>query len=72
LPHRQGKLSRRGWYRVAGLLHQKDLAIDIIACEIRSAQQEVWREAARLVLSSDPIEVARKIHVRAEQATKPE
>ena len=50
------------WYRVAGLLRRKDLAIDIIASEIRSAQQEVWREAARIVLSADPIEVARKMH----------
>ena len=60
------------WYRVAGLLRRKELAIDIIASEIRSAQQEVWREVARLVLSGDPIEVARKMHERAEQAIKPE
>jgi len=60
------------WYRVAGLLRRKELAIDIIEWEIRSAQQEVWREAARLVLSSESIEVARKMHERAEQAIKPE
>ena len=53
-------------------MRRKELAIDIIASEIRSAQQEVWREAARLVLSGDPIEVARKMHERAEQAIKPE
>ena len=34
------------WYRVAGLLRRKDLAIDIIAAEIRSAQQEALRDAA--------------------------
>ena len=60
------------WYRVAGLRRRKELAIDIIAREIRSAQQEVSREAARLVLSGDPIDVARMMHDRAEQAIKPE
>jgi hypothetical protein len=40
------------WYRVAGLLRRKDLAIDIIAAEIRSAQQQVLREAAERV--TDP------------------
>ena len=37
------------WYRVAGLLRRKDLAIDIIAAEIRSAQQEALRDAANRV-----------------------
>jgi hypothetical protein len=35
--------------RVAGLLRRKELAIDIIEGEIRSAQQEVLLEAAKLV-----------------------
>jgi hypothetical protein len=39
------------WYRVAGLLRRKELAIDIIEGEIRSAQREVWLEASRLVLT---------------------
>src|SRR5262249_45479057 len=30
------------WYRVAGLLRRKGLAIEIIEAEIRSAQHEVW------------------------------
>jgi hypothetical protein len=34
------------WYRVAGLLRRKDLAIDIIAAEIRSAQKQVLLEPA--------------------------
>jgi hypothetical protein len=40
------------WYRVAGLLRRKDLAIDIIAAEIRSAQKQVLLEAADRV--ADP------------------
>jgi len=36
------------WYRIAGLISrkQKDLAVDIIAAEIRSAQQQALRDAA--------------------------
>jgi hypothetical protein len=59
------------WFRVAGLLRRKDLAIDIIEAEIRSAQQEAFREAARLVLTGDPIEIARKLHERAELTVRP-
>jgi hypothetical protein len=33
---------------VAGLLRRKDLAIEIIEGEIRSAQHEVWLEASKL------------------------
>jgi len=38
------------WYRVAGLVsrEQKDLAVEIIEAEIRSAQHEVLLEAAKL------------------------
>jgi hypothetical protein len=61
------------WYRVAGLVsrEQMDLAVEIIEAEIRSAQQEVWREAAKLVLTGDPIEIARKLHERAEETIRP-
>ena len=38
------------WYRVAGLLRRKELAIEIVEAEIRSAQHEVLLEAARLVV----------------------
>ena len=40
------------WYRIAGLLRRKDLAIDIIAAEIPSAQQQALMEAADRV--TDP------------------
>ena len=50
------------WYRIAGLLRRKDIAIDIIEGEIRSAQQEVYLEAAKLVLTGDPVAIARKLH----------
>jgi hypothetical protein len=41
------------WYRTAGLAarNRKDLAVDIIESEIRSAMREVWLEAAKLVLT---------------------
>ena len=57
----------------AGLLRRKDLAIDIIASEIRSAEREIWLEASRLVLTTgEPAEIARKMRERAERAIKPE
>ena len=48
------------YYRVAGLVsrEQKDLAVEIIKAEIRSAQHELLLEAAQLVLSGDPIAIA--------------
>lgn len=59
------------WYRVAGLLRRKDLAIDVIEGEIRSAQHEVLLEAAKLVLSREPIEIARALRERAERTIRP-
>jgi hypothetical protein len=61
------------WYRVAGLVsrEQKDLAIDIIESEIRSTQHEVLLEAAKLVLSGDPIAIARQLRDRAERIIRP-
>src|SRR5438128_9596910 len=54
------------WYRVAGLVsrEQKTLAVEIIAAEIRSAVHEVLPDAARLVLSGDPVEIARQLRDR--------
>ena len=50
------------WYRVAGLLRRKELAIEIVEAEIRSAQHEVLLEAAKLVLiDAKPIEIARQL-----------
>ena len=59
------------WYRVAGLLRRRELAISMIEAEIRSAQHEVLLEAARLVLSVEPIEIARQLRDRAEQTIRP-
>jgi len=59
------------WYRVAGLLRKKDLAIEMIEAEIRSAQHEVLLEAAKLVLTGEPIEIARQLRDRAEGTIRP-
>ena len=61
------------WYRIAGLANrnQKDLGVDIIEAEIRSVQHEVLLEAARLVLSGEPIEIARKLRDMAERTIRP-
>jgi len=57
---------------VAGLVsrEQRDLAIEIEA-EIRSAQHEVLLEAARLVLSGEPMEIARRLRDQAERTIRP-
>jgi len=52
-------------------LRRKELAIEIIEAEIRSAQYEVWLEASRLVLTGEPIEIARHLRQRAEQTIRP-
>jgi hypothetical protein len=57
--------------RIAGLLGRKEIAVDIIEGEIRSAQQEAFLEAARLVLAGDPIKIARRLHERAERTVRP-
>jgi hypothetical protein len=59
------------WYRIAGLLHRKELAVEIIEAEIRSAQYEVLLEAAKLVLSGEPVEIARKLRDMAERTIRP-
>ena len=61
------------WYRVAGLVsrEQKDLAVEIIESEIRSAQHEVLLEAARLVLSGESVEIARQLRDYAERTIRP-
>ena len=48
------------WYRIAGLIsrEQKSLAVEIIEAAMRSAQHELLLEAARLVLSGEPVEIA--------------
>jgi hypothetical protein len=61
------------WYRTAGLAtrNQKDLALEIIEAEIRSTQHEVWLEAAKMVLTGEPIEIARHMRARAEVTIRP-
>ena len=56
------------YYRVGGLVTrgQRDLAVEIIENEIRSAQHEMLLEAAKLVLSGEPVEIARKLRDMAE------
>ena len=45
-------------------------AVEIIEAEIRSAQHEVLLEAAKLVLSGEPIEIARQLRDMAEQTIR--
>jgi hypothetical protein len=61
------------WYRTVGLASrgQKDLAVEIIESEIRSAQHEVFLEAAKLVLSGSRLEIARQLHDMAERIIRP-
>ena len=59
------------WYRIAGLLRRKELAIEMIEAEIRSAQHEVLLEAAKLVLSGDAIAIARQLRDAAERTIRP-
>ncbi len=62
------------WYRMAGLVSrgQKDLGVEIIESEIRSALHEVLLEAAQLVLrDAKPIEIARELRARAERTIRP-
>ena len=62
------------WYRTAGLAsrNQKDLAVEIIEAEIRSAQYEVWLEAAKMVLmDAEPVEIPRKLRGMAERMIRP-
>jgi len=40
------------WYRIAGLIGQRDIAVDIIEAEIRSAQHEALLEAEQLVVKT--------------------
>jgi hypothetical protein len=61
------------WYRSAGLTtsNKKDLAVEIVEPEIRSAQYEVRLEAAKLVLTAEPVEIARQLRERAERTIRP-
>ena len=62
------------WYRVAGLVsrEQRELAVDIIEGELRSAMYETLLESARLVLTdSEPVGIARQLRDMAERTIRP-
>ena len=64
----------RVWYRIAALISrkQKDLAIDIIEGEIRSAQHDALHEAERLVVSGFGTQtIAKELRKRAERTIRP-
>jgi hypothetical protein len=60
------------WHRTAGLAsrNRKDLAVEIIEADNRSVQHEVLLEAAKLVLSGEPIEIARTLRAVAERTIR--
>ena len=66
-------IPREIWYRIAGLIsrEQKSLAVETIEAEIRSAQQEVPLEAAKLVLTREPVENAGYLRALAERTIRP-
>jgi hypothetical protein len=66
-PHER---ATRVWYRIAGLLGRKELAPSTSSRGISAAQQEAFLEAAKLVLTGDPIEIARQLHERAERTVR--
>ena len=59
------------WYRIAGLLHRKELAIETIEAEIVQRCTRSRCEASKLVLTGEPIEIARQLRDRAEQVVRP-
>jgi hypothetical protein len=65
------------WYRVAGLLRRKDLAIEIIEGEIHSAEHQVWLEVEQLVnrLLTEKrfgvVQLMKTLRERAEQTIRP-
>lgn len=55
--------------RLVSALGRSQIAIDIIEAEIRSTQQEVLVEASKLVLTGEPIEIARTLRDRADTSS---
>jgi hypothetical protein len=64
------------WYRIAGLIGQRDIAVDIIEAEIRSAH-EVLLEAEQLVVKTlsqggfGVESLAKTLRDRAERTIRP-
>jgi len=65
------------WYRIAGLIGQRDIAVDIIEAEIRAAQHETLLEAERLIVKTlgpggfGAESLAKTLRERAEQTIRP-
>ena len=65
------------WYRIAGLIGQRDIALDIIEAEIRSAQHEALLEAEQLVVKTlrpggfGVESLAKTLRERAERTIRP-
>ena len=65
------------WYRIAGLIGQRDIAVDIIEGEIRSAQHEALLEAEQLVVNTlgpggfGAESLAKTLRERADRAIRP-
>jgi len=59
------------YYRVGELVTrgQRDLAVEIIEAEIRSAQRVVLLEATKLLLTAEPVVIARRLRVMAERTS---
>jgi hypothetical protein len=60
-------------YCVGGLVTrgQREIAVEIIETAIRSAQHDILLEAAKLVLTGEPIEVPRLLRDMAERTIRP-
>jgi hypothetical protein len=61
------------YYRVGGLITrgQRELAVEIIETAIRAAQHDILLDAAKLMLTGEPIEIARKLRDMAERTIRP-
>jgi hypothetical protein len=61
------------YYCVGGLVTrgQREIAVEIIETAIRSAQHDVLLEAAKLVLTGEPVEVPRLLREMADRTIRP-
>jgi hypothetical protein len=59
------------WYRIAWLLGWKEIAIEIIEGEIRSAQQEAFSGGGETRADRRSHRDRRRLHERAERRVRP-
>jgi len=65
------------WYRIAGLIGQREIAVDIIEAEIRAAQHEALLEAEQLIVKTlgpggfGAESLAKTLRERAERTIRP-